>query len=1034
MHKGFSHKVLVLFAALLAALGLLALAPPATAADSPAGQLVSSTPAAGTPHVLDGDVYSVTQVGNTVVLGGAFSSARNDNSQATLARSNLLAFNANTGQISTTFIPNPNGVVREVLDAGDGQSVFVAGNFTSIGGVARKNLARVRISDGSVMTGFDAGNITGQVRDIALSRGRLWIAGVFTHIKGFAQGKMATLDPDTGARLSYMGLPVEGVHNGGSTQVIKFDITPDQNTLVAVGNFHTVGGQVRHQVMMLDIGGPSAAVANWSTNFYTTACSRSFDTYMRDIDFSPDGGFFVITTTGAYGGSSTACDTSARFETGSTGTTIQPSWVNHTGGDTTYGVEVTDSAVYVGGHFRWQNNSFRGDAAGQGAVEREGLAALDPINGLPYTWNPGRTRGVGVYDFLLTNQGLWITSDTDRIGRWYLKSRVARMPLDGTTFPAVRTPQVPNALYSGDGAGLVRSQASVGSLGAGSAAPTGGIAWNTIRGAFMLNGELYLAHSNGEFTKRTFDGTSYGAPQPVNASEQVVAFTDWRSDLQNMTGMFYDSGRIYFTRSGTGYANTLYYRYFTPESGVVGARRLVASGNVSGINFSQVRGMYATANHLYWTSSLDGNLRRINWAQGPVSGSPVPNTQVTVSGLLVDGRTWSAQRAFFLYQDANGDGVGLPPQAAFDVNCSSTTCEFDASGSTAPGGTITGYAWDFGDGTTGTGASPTHTFAASGTYQVQLTVTASSGTATTSKNVSVTRVNQPPEAAFTVSCAHLECTFVSTSTDPDGTIASHAWDFGDGATGSGASTSHTYDSAGSRTVTLTVTDNDGAEASATRTAAPTEPIPEGVEFVGAASGNRNSTVHRVTIPGQVQEGDTLLLHITVNSNNPTITDPAGWTMQEDVTGTNVAGRMWTRTATADDAGREVQVAITSTAKADLTVSAHRGVGGATAVVASSAAGLDQVMRTDHQSPTVTVPEGAWVVTYWAAKHAESVNWTLPGGEAVRTGSTGSGAGQISAALSDSGGQVPGGSAGGLVGATDQAVNRVVMFTTVLAPG
>ncbi|MDH3458376.1 MAG: PKD domain-containing protein, partial [Gemmatimonadota bacterium] len=50
----------------------------------------------------------------------------------------------------------------------------------------------------------------------------------------------------------------------------------------------------------------------------------------------------------------------------------------------------------------------------------------------------------------------------------------------------------------------------------------------------------------------------------------------------------------------------------------------------------------------------------------------------------------------------------------------------------------------------------------------------------------------------------------SGSTDPDGTIVSYEWDFGDGATGTGVSPSHTYAAAGTYDVTLTVTDNDGA--------------------------------------------------------------------------------------------------------------------------------------------------------------------------------------------------------------------------------
>ncbi|MFI6326232.1 S8 family serine peptidase [Nonomuraea sp. NPDC050556] len=73
--------------------------------------------------------------------------------------------------------------------------------------------------------------------------------------------------------------------------------------------------------------------------------------------------------------------------------------------------------------------------------------------------------------------------------------------------------------------------------------------------------------------------------------------------------------------------------------------------------------------------------------------------------------------------------------------------------------------------------------------------------------------NQPPVASFTQSCDNTTrvCSFNgSGSTDPDGSIASYAWTFGDSTSGSGATVSHTYAAAGTYTVTLTVTDNGGA--------------------------------------------------------------------------------------------------------------------------------------------------------------------------------------------------------------------------------
>lgn len=80
-----------------------------------------------------------------------------------------------------------------------------------------------------------------------------------------------------------------------------------------------------------------------------------------------------------------------------------------------------------------------------------------------------------------------------------------------------------------------------------------------------------------------------------------------------------------------------------------------------------------------------------------------------------------------------------------------------------------------------------------------------------------TPVNEPPVASFTSACTGLACSLDATgSGDPDGAIASHAWTFGDGSSGEGATASHSYASAGTYTVGLTVTDNAGAQDSTTR--------------------------------------------------------------------------------------------------------------------------------------------------------------------------------------------------------------------------
>ena len=80
-----------------------------------------------------------------------------------------------------------------------------------------------------------------------------------------------------------------------------------------------------------------------------------------------------------------------------------------------------------------------------------------------------------------------------------------------------------------------------------------------------------------------------------------------------------------------------------------------------------------------------------------------------------------------------------PPTAAFTNSCTEGACTFDASGSSDTDGTISSYAWAFGDGGSATGANASHTYATSGAYQVALTVTDNDGgTNTLTKTVNVT--------------------------------------------------------------------------------------------------------------------------------------------------------------------------------------------------------------------------------------------------------------------------------------------------------
>jgi PKD repeat protein len=147
----------------------------------------------------------------------------------------------------------------------------------------------------------------------------------------------------------------------------------------------------------------------------------------------------------------------------------------------------------------------------------------------------------------------------------------------------------------------------------------------------------------------------------------------------------------------------------------------------------------------------------------------------------------------------------------------------------SPTGTLTSLKIFWGDGTIdvlpGSATTDSHVYVSTGnsktaSFQVYVNATDNSGVSVKSATATKIISDRPPVAAFTFSptapaVGQTVAFDASASNDPDGTITSYAWNFGDGTTGSGVTTSHVYATAGSFAITLTVTDNSGNMGTAT---------------------------------------------------------------------------------------------------------------------------------------------------------------------------------------------------------------------------
>ncbi|MBR8742859.1 delta-60 repeat domain-containing protein [Nocardiopsis sp. MG754419] len=402
----------------------LAVATAAPAAAAPHQGVVGERPVGWTPHVLDGSVKDILRIGDTVVVAGEFGRIADADENRTHDRRNLFAFRHGDGEILTRFAPSVDGEVTSLAEGPDG-SLIIGGQFRRVNGQSSRGVARIDTATGATVTGFGATVDNGSVYRLASDGTDVYLGGNFSGVNGERRTGLARVDARTGA-VDAGFAPTLAEQRRGSLRVQELALSPDGRRLAINGTFTKVDGQDRYQIAMVDTG--SGTLTPWSTSAYEAPCDYSrMHTYMRQMDFSPDGSYFAVVTAGGPQVKPGLCKSTARFEnTDEAG--AEPTWTNLTGGDSLYSVEVTSDAVYVGGHQRWMDNEQGALNPGPGSVAREGIAAVHPTTGRALEWNPGRSRGHGVEALHATSDGLYVGSDTERLADAY-HARLGMFPI-----------------------------------------------------------------------------------------------------------------------------------------------------------------------------------------------------------------------------------------------------------------------------------------------------------------------------------------------------------------------------------------------------------------------------------------------------------------------------------------------------------------------------------------------------------------------------------------------------------------------------
>jgi PKD repeat protein len=897
--------------------------------------------------------------------------------------------------------------------------------------------------------------------------------------------------------------------------------------MVVIGNFKTANGLLRDQAALLDLTGSSAQVAPWATSRYSPYCYNwAFDSYVRGVSFSPDGSYFVINATG--GGNGTLCDSTARFETNVSDTNAQPSWVDWTGGDTVWGVTVTTAAVYIGGHNRWNNNPLGVDRAQPGAVPRPGLAALDPVSGVPFTWNPGRKPlGVAVFAVHATATGLWIGSNTDWVGNFtYRRPKLAFFPFAGGAAPAsTSTAGLPGTVYLG---------------GSKSTAPTN-VLYRVDTGGPAIqsldSGPDWAADSSDPSPYRNngsnaagwnAGGSTNDATVPVTTPNAIFDSERWSpSDNPPMQWSFPATTgvplqvRLYFANRYSGTSSpgqrvfnvaidgtTVLNHYDIvadagDQRGTMKAFNITSDGTVNidfshltenplingieiirtdlpappptgadnlttvaftgttatatnadnqGIDFGNWRGAFAVGNKVFYgytdgylyyrtmTGSTLGPANKIDPYNDPYWSNVDTDDGTTFRGMVpslygqipnLTGMFFSGGRLYYtLFGNSHLYSRWFSPDSGI-VDETTTTSSSSVDFSLADGMFAVGTTLYYGS---RDGSLRSVSFNG-GTVSGGPTVVSGplvDGVDWTSRATFLTGApaNIAPTAAFTSSCTNRACTFdASTSADSDGSIASYAWDFGDGSNGSGVNPTHAYTADGSYSVTLTVTDNRGGTASVSHGVSVSLPT---VGFVAAAdAGGGNTTAKTLTIPATAHVGDTALLFLSKTAT-ATWSDPTGvtgWTQVGSYTNGSLVTTVWVKALAAGEPGATVRFTTSAATHASVNLAVYSGVSTTSPIVGSTQAG--DISRTTHTTPAITAAGGNWVVSFWSGRSTATRTWSSPAGVSTRDASTDAGSLTIQAVIADSGGAVSAGPYGGLTATTDANNDRSAMWTIEL---
>jgi hypothetical protein len=401
-------------------------------ASVPTGPL-NPTPANGTPQLATTkgtqQVRQLVQCGSRMYAVGMFTKITQ--SGKTYTRDNVFSFQARAPFRITRWQPKVNGEVNSIaFQPGHCSTAYLGGAFTKVNVRHATSLAAVSTSTGRVRRRFKA-SADLPVETLVVWKGHLLAGGFFNKIDGKSNHKyFASLRLTTGRDDGYLALKIWGNYNfrtnkgrrssENRTRIYNQQLSPNRKRLLVEGDFTKIGGVHRRQIAMLNLGKRHATTSRWYATQFNRYCGADDPFYASAASWSPNGQrIFVATGGGLPAGRADSgvpttphdglCDAASAYP--SKPHKVRDLWVNYTGCDSLYSTAADSRMAYFGGHERWFNNPIQCNNNKSGkATPSQGMAGLSQKTGR-VVFNPGRSRGYGADDMLVTKAGLWIASD-----------------------------------------------------------------------------------------------------------------------------------------------------------------------------------------------------------------------------------------------------------------------------------------------------------------------------------------------------------------------------------------------------------------------------------------------------------------------------------------------------------------------------------------------------------------------------------------------------------------------------------------------